>query len=222
MCSPSQHAVSCWPGEPSPHPRLCQSFRKSAGSQAEESNEPCSHYWLSVTFSHFVFFFFLPLPPPFYLRPIMLYQIPWPLEQSRRWTLYMPLLNVNNRSLTSTSERDTLSLMHTYLLQQISPCRFSWIYLAVTFFCRFVGRINIYKDKEEPVARWVCFFFLYLWFILTRTTPFSQLIKCLKWCSSNILFHSCRPLGAENLLLRGATLKNTQHIYGSNRWIRSV
>uniref|UniRef100_H2UJQ6 Phospholipid-transporting ATPase n=1 Tax=Takifugu rubripes TaxID=31033 RepID=H2UJQ6_TAKRU len=39
---------------------------------------------------------------------------------------------------------------------------------------KFVGRINIYKDKEEPVAR---------------------------------------PLGAENLLLRGATLKNTQHIY---------
>uniref|UniRef100_A0A669EGW6 Phospholipid-transporting ATPase n=1 Tax=Oreochromis niloticus TaxID=8128 RepID=A0A669EGW6_ORENI len=39
---------------------------------------------------------------------------------------------------------------------------------------KFVGRINIYKDKEEPVAR---------------------------------------PLGAENLLLRGATLKNTQHIH---------
>ncbi|XP_061697774.1 phospholipid-transporting ATPase IH-like isoform X2 [Syngnathoides biaculeatus] len=39
---------------------------------------------------------------------------------------------------------------------------------------KFVGRINIYKEKEEPVAR---------------------------------------PLGAENLLLRGATLKNTQHIY---------
>lgn len=30
------------------------------------------------------------------------------------------------------------------------------------------------------------------------------------------MFHSCRPLGAENLLLRGATLKNTQHIYGIN------
>uniref|UniRef100_A0A671XJ87 Phospholipid-transporting ATPase n=1 Tax=Sparus aurata TaxID=8175 RepID=A0A671XJ87_SPAAU len=41
---------------------------------------------------------------------------------------------------------------------------------------KFVGRINIYKDKEEPVAR---------------------------------------PLGAENLLLRGATLKNTHHIYGT-------
>ncbi|PWA31170.1 hypothetical protein CCH79_00002589 [Gambusia affinis] len=39
---------------------------------------------------------------------------------------------------------------------------------------KFVGRINIYKDKEEPVSR---------------------------------------TLGAENLLLRGATLKNTQHIY---------
>ncbi|TMS06605.1 putative phospholipid-transporting ATPase IH [Larimichthys crocea] len=39
---------------------------------------------------------------------------------------------------------------------------------------KFVGRINIYTDKEEPVAR---------------------------------------TLGAENLLLRGATLKNTQHIY---------
>lgn len=40
----------------------------------------------------------------FCLRPIMLYQIPWPLERSRRWTRYMPLLNVNNHSLTSTSE----------------------------------------------------------------------------------------------------------------------
>uniref|UniRef100_A0A8C6PCK8 ATPase phospholipid transporting 11A n=1 Tax=Nothobranchius furzeri TaxID=105023 RepID=A0A8C6PCK8_NOTFU len=40
---------------------------------------------------------------------------------------------------------------------------------------KFVGRINIYKDKEEPISR---------------------------------------TLGAENLLLRGATLKNTQHIYG--------
>uniref|UniRef100_A0A3P8YVM2 Phospholipid-transporting ATPase n=1 Tax=Esox lucius TaxID=8010 RepID=A0A3P8YVM2_ESOLU len=39
----------------------------------------------------------------------------------------------------------------------------------------FVGRINIYKEQEEPIAR---------------------------------------PLGAENLLLRGATLKNTEHIYG--------
>ncbi|XP_028969385.1 probable phospholipid-transporting ATPase IH isoform X3 [Esox lucius] len=40
---------------------------------------------------------------------------------------------------------------------------------------KFVGRINIYKEQEEPIAR---------------------------------------PLGAENLLLRGATLKNTEHIYG--------
>ncbi|KAG7254295.1 hypothetical protein CRUP_014076, partial [Coryphaenoides rupestris] len=39
---------------------------------------------------------------------------------------------------------------------------------------KFVGRVNIYKDREEPVAR---------------------------------------PLGSENLLLRGATLKNTHHIY---------
>uniref|UniRef100_A0A8C7PEC8 Phospholipid-transporting ATPase n=1 Tax=Oncorhynchus mykiss TaxID=8022 RepID=A0A8C7PEC8_ONCMY len=39
---------------------------------------------------------------------------------------------------------------------------------------KFVGRINIYSDRNEPIAR---------------------------------------PLGSENLLLRGATLKNTQHIY---------
>uniref|UniRef100_A0A8C7ULD7 Phospholipid-transporting ATPase n=1 Tax=Oncorhynchus mykiss TaxID=8022 RepID=A0A8C7ULD7_ONCMY len=39
---------------------------------------------------------------------------------------------------------------------------------------KFVGRINIYKEREDPIAR---------------------------------------PLGAENLLLRGATLKNTGHIY---------
>lgn len=35
------------------------------------------------------------------------------------------------------------------------------------------------------------------------------------------MFYS-RPLGAENLLLRGATLKNTQHIYGNNLWIPAV
>uniref|UniRef100_A0A8C7M001 Phospholipid-transporting ATPase n=1 Tax=Oncorhynchus mykiss TaxID=8022 RepID=A0A8C7M001_ONCMY len=39
---------------------------------------------------------------------------------------------------------------------------------------KFVGRINIYKESEDPIVR---------------------------------------PLGAENLLLRGATLKNTEHIY---------
>uniref|UniRef100_A0A4W5Q897 Phospholipid-transporting ATPase n=1 Tax=Hucho hucho TaxID=62062 RepID=A0A4W5Q897_9TELE len=39
---------------------------------------------------------------------------------------------------------------------------------------KFVGRINIYKEREDPIAR---------------------------------------SLGAENLLLRGATLKNTEHIY---------
>lgn len=55
-----------------------------------------------------------PSPALFCLRPIMLYQIPWPLEQSRRWIRYMPLLNVNNRSLTSTSEWDACSLMHLY------------------------------------------------------------------------------------------------------------
>lgn len=46
------------------------------------------------------------LSRPFCVRLIMPYQIPWPLEQSRRWIHYMPLLNVNNRSLTSTSECD--------------------------------------------------------------------------------------------------------------------
>uniref|UniRef100_A0A4W5RRC8 ATPase phospholipid transporting 11A n=1 Tax=Hucho hucho TaxID=62062 RepID=A0A4W5RRC8_9TELE len=39
---------------------------------------------------------------------------------------------------------------------------------------KFVGRINIYKESQDPIVR---------------------------------------PLGAENLLLRGATLKNTEHIY---------
>ncbi|XP_069035377.1 phospholipid-transporting ATPase IH isoform X5 [Lepisosteus oculatus] len=39
---------------------------------------------------------------------------------------------------------------------------------------KFVGRINIYQDRDEPIAR---------------------------------------PLGSENLLLRGATLKNTEYIY---------
>lgn len=32
---------------------------------------------------------------------------------------------------------------------------------------------------------------------------------------NNDLMHVCRPLGSENLLLRGATLKNTEFIYGN-------
>lgn len=72
------------------------------------------HYWLWLTFSLFVLFF-SPLPAPFCHRPIMLYQIPWPLEQSRRWIRCTLLLNVNNHSLTSTSEDDTLSAMHADL-----------------------------------------------------------------------------------------------------------
>lgn len=72
------------------------------------------HYCLWLTFSLFVLFF-SPLPAPFCHRPIMLYQILWPLEQSRRWIRCTLLLNVNNHSLTSTSEDDTLSVMHAYL-----------------------------------------------------------------------------------------------------------
>lgn len=71
-------------------------------------------YWLWLTFSLLVLFF-SPLPAPFCHRPIMLYQIPWPLEQSRRWIRCTLLLNVNNHSLTSTSEDDTLSVMRAYL-----------------------------------------------------------------------------------------------------------
>lgn len=66
----------------------------------------------------------------------------------------MPLLNVNNHSLTSTSECDTRSPIHilssTASQKKIVPVDFD---SAATVFCRFVGRINIYKDKEEPVAR---------------------------------------------------------------------
>lgn len=69
---------------------------------------------------------------------------------------------------------------------------------------RFVGRINIYMDSE-PVARWgmwtLQYFFIWL-----------------KTCC-NLCVRGCvcvyRPLGAENLLLRGATLKNTEYIYGN-------
>uniref|UniRef100_A0A8B9LRZ8 Phospholipid-transporting ATPase n=1 Tax=Astyanax mexicanus TaxID=7994 RepID=A0A8B9LRZ8_ASTMX len=46
---------------------------------------------------------------------------------------------------------------------------------------KFVGRINIYLDRDEPIAR---------------------------------------PLGSENLLLRGATLKNTEYIYGNTDLIQ--
>lgn len=64
----------------------------------------------------------------------------------------MPLLNVNNRSLTSTSEHDALSdacisaAAHLPFLLPLNS-------FQCHFRCRFVGRINIYKDKEEPVAR---------------------------------------------------------------------
>ena len=64
-----------------------------------------THYRLWLTFSHYVLLR-SPLPPRPCGRPIMLYLIPWPLERSRRWIHYMLLLNVNNRSLTSTSEHD--------------------------------------------------------------------------------------------------------------------
>lgn len=64
----------------------------------------------------------------------------------------MLLLNVNNRSLTSTSEHAELSdacISDAAHLPSLLPLNsFRWY-----FRCRFVGRINIYKDKEEPVAR---------------------------------------------------------------------
>uniref|UniRef100_A0A8C6WUV2 Phospholipid-transporting ATPase n=1 Tax=Neogobius melanostomus TaxID=47308 RepID=A0A8C6WUV2_9GOBI len=66
-------------------------------------------------------------------------------------------------TMAFTTEQEVDSLHATIECEQPQPDLY-----------KFVGRINIYKDKEEPVAR---------------------------------------PLGAENLLLRGATLKNTQHIY---------
>uniref|UniRef100_A0A667Z776 Phospholipid-transporting ATPase n=1 Tax=Myripristis murdjan TaxID=586833 RepID=A0A667Z776_9TELE len=68
-------------------------------------------------------------------------------------------------TMAFTTEQEVDSLHATIECEQPQPDLY-----------KFVGRINIYKDREEPVAR---------------------------------------PLGAENLLLRGATLKNTQHIYGT-------
>lgn len=76
-----------------------------------------------------------------------------------------------------------------------------------------MGRINIYKDKEEPVARWACTL-LGSASVVNTVVPY-QWDKCLWYRSWCILFNF-RPLGAENLLLRGATLKNTQHIYGND------
>lgn len=70
----------------------------------------------------------------------------------------MQLLNVNNLSLTSTSESDILTDESLYTDQQ-QPLRNESAFIATSWFgcdfSRFVGRINIYKDKEEPVARWV-------------------------------------------------------------------
>lgn len=65
----------------------------------------------------------------------------------------MPLLNVNNRSLTSTSECNTRSPMHAYYYNLIEAGRPSLLLFDFILLCRFVGRINIYTDKEEPVAR---------------------------------------------------------------------
>lgn len=107
-----------------------------------------------------------PPRPAVSLRPIMLYQIPWPFEQSRRWIPYMPLLNVNNHSLTSTSECDTHSVADVYTL---TCCR-TLPFIAVSSCClRFVGRINIYKEKDEPVARWVFTLLFYMYILMLRS-----------------------------------------------------
>lgn len=54
-----------------------------------------------------------------------------------------------------------------------------------------------------------------------------QHINTVKRCEHNFLYYVCnaefdlldyfRPLGSENLLLRGATLKNTEYIHGNKK-----
>lgn len=105
-----QHAVYCWPGK-----QLClaclpvfsQSFKNLLEARLNSPMNPALISVGGVTFSSVVFF-------SFSSRPIMLYQIPWPLELSGRWILYMPLLNVNNHSLTSTSEYATRSSLYSH------------------------------------------------------------------------------------------------------------
>lgn len=66
------------------------------------------------------------------------------------------------------------------------------------------------------------------WLFSTITAQIRTLllgsIRALRWNafkiratqrSKNKLLCVCRPLGSENLLLRGATLKNTEYIYGN-------
>ena len=62
------------------------------------------------------------------VRPTMLYQTPWSLRQSRRWTLCMRLLNVNNHSLTSTSEWHMFNTESLWL-----TC--SFVENGIPFFC---------------------------------------------------------------------------------------
>lgn len=114
--------LTCWPP---PHcavccraaPRLSCSLSQSAGSRAAASHEA----WRSLPAGGDIFLILSASSSPSSPRPIMLYQIPWPFERSRRWTRYTPRLNVNNLSLTSTSEHDTLAPTHVYLPQHISP-----------------------------------------------------------------------------------------------------
>lgn len=51
-----------------------------------------------------------------------------------------------------------------------------------------------------------------------------QHIHTVKRCEHNFVYYVCnaafdyfRPLGSENLLLRGATLKNTEYIHGNKK-----
>lgn len=142
---------------------LSRSFNQPAGRRRRRrQTRLCSHYRPAVTFSSLCPPV-LPrprLPRPRLRRPIMLYQIPWPFERSRRWTRYTPPLNVNNLSLTSTSECGAAAA-DEYISVSAPPSQNPpppelILHVASPSSCRrFVGRINIYKDNEEPVARWV-------------------------------------------------------------------
>ena len=56
-------------------------------------------------------------------------------------------------------------ILSATILEADFPFKASLNLIFLWLFCRFVGRINIYKDKEEPVARWGCFFYGVMFFL---------------------------------------------------------
>ncbi len=111
----------------------------------------------------------------------------WPLQVSAAHVCWCIFVHILSASLCSRSSLDA-----------------SLDFILLWLFCRFVGRINIYKDKEEPVARWVYFFLVYTYFLVLSV---SQIMKCLWWCFWNKDSQGFCFILADHLGLRTCSLE---------------